>query len=203
LRRYDAKGELVATKFDASEPAQMQKAIEANSKPALTAESRAEYNKMIESADKLDRVAMARTIENNEKFVMSHTTAFLWETRFQQLQKQGDEQAIRAKEAELAQKPVLSEQVKKVREGNASDSELGKLLSSSVDTRVSYMAALLNQDSVKQYMSGKDKALETDTNVTEARKVVAELAKLNPSLTNKLQPTARLLGMKELAPTGR
>lgn len=88
MRRYDESGNPVATKYEASDPAEMKKALAKHSYDPLNDETRAAYNKMIESADKLDRVSMAQGIEANEKFVMSHTTAFLWETAYRQAQKE-------------------------------------------------------------------------------------------------------------------
>jgi hypothetical protein len=197
LRRFDAQGKIVPTRYEASEPAQMLKALD--SSDPLTDASRSGYQRAIESADKLDRVALASSVEEHEKFVMAHTTAFLWETAYEQLlQNGGNQEAIKARQAELKEKPVLAEHVRRVREGAALDEEYGALINSSVECRAAYMSRLLAEDSVKKYMSTKDRSLENDANVREAKRVVAELSVLNPALTDRLQPTARLLGVVDL-----
>lgn len=199
LRRLDDAGNPVQTRLDDSEPLQMKRAIEAKFKEPLTDEGRAAYGKMIESSDKLDRVEMARSVEANEKYVMAHTTAFLFETAYRQLkQTPGSEEALKAKDAELKAKPVLAEQVRRVREGEALDEQAGALLGSSIDTRAAYMSRLLRQDSVREYMSSRTKGLENDVNVVEAKRMVTELSHLNPDLSDQLLPTAKLLGINDL-----
>lgn len=219
LRRYE-NGTPVANKLEASDPAEMLRRLD--SSKTLDDSGRAQYNRAIESADKLDRVAMAQQIEKNEKYVMSHTTAFLWETGYQQTQTElaslkaeqakapsaerqaeiaAKESALAAKDKELEQKPALREQVSKMREANASDAESGRLLVSSADTRASYLNKLLQQDSVKKYLNLNDKAsvdakaLESDPNVKEARRVVNELSAMNYHLPPELKGAAKnLLG---------
>ena len=215
LRRYDSNGNLVVNKLEASDPGEMQKRLE-QSKDPLNDQSRAEYNKMIESADKLDRVELARAMAENEKYVSAHTTAFLFETGYQQAQKALAELSaellknpsqeklnevlakkaeITVKDEELKQKPVMHDQVGRVREGNASDELNGRLLTSSLDSRSAYLNKLLQQDSVKKYVASKDMALETDTNLNEARKMVKELMNLNPGMAVQLKDTATKLGI--------
>ncbi len=217
LRRYE-NGSPVANKLESSDPTEMVKKLESTS--TLDDTSRAQFNRAIESADKLDRVAMAQQIEKNEKFVSSHTTAFLWETGYQQAQTElatlraeqsksasaerqaeitAKETALAAKEAELAAKPSLKDQVSKMREANASDAESGRLLVSSADTRAAYLGKLVQQDSVKKYLNLNDKAgvdakaLEADPNVKEARRVVGELVSMNYHLPPELKGAARSL----------
>lgn len=109
---------------------------------------------------------------------------------------------IKAKEKELHDRQDgLEDKVKKVRAANALSRELNYFFSSSVDTRVSYLQRLLEQDSVKAYMSMTDKsssdakALEGSVNVAEAKRVTADLVKIDPSLTNKISKTIHDLGM--------
>lgn len=222
LRRYDSSGNLVVNKLESSDPGEMQKKL-AESKDPLNDQSRADYNKAIESADKLDRVEMARSMAENEKYVMSHTTAFLFETGYQQAQKQLAELSaellknpsqakldevlakkaeITVKDEELKAKPTLHDQVGRVREGNASDELNGRLLVSSIETRNAYLAKLLQQDSVKKYMTAKDMTLEADPNVNDARRMVREMVNLNPGLRQELQSTAQKLGI-DFSPKAR
>ncbi len=231
LRRYDQSGAVVLKQFEASDPDQMRAQLAKDGSP-LSAGSRAAYNKVIESADKLDRVAMVKAMEENEKFVMSHTTAFLFETAYEQTQKQAAKleeditkakadaapqevldklisernqklSEIKAKDEELLAKPDLLANVKRVREGAASDIEFGRLLISSVEARGAYIGKLLAETSVQKYMAEQDKnsdsakQLEKDANVQEAKRIILEMAKLNPGQTNNLEPLAQKLGVND------
>ncbi len=72
----------------------------------------------------------------------------------------------------------------------------------SVDQQVSYLAKLLEEDSVHDYMLIQDKTganarlLENDENVKEAQRVIAEILDTAPFLASRLDRTIRRLGQE-------
>jgi hypothetical protein len=86
MRRIGDNGLPVPAQFDASDPALMLAKLE----PVKTLDdaSRAAYNKVIESADKLDRVSIAKAIETNEGVIKQNQQGFQWESQYRQLNQQ-------------------------------------------------------------------------------------------------------------------
>lgn len=107
MRRFDLRGLPMTAQFDATDPVRMLKNLQ-NDPSALSEDSRVEYNKAIESADKLDRVAIARKLEQNEQFVMRNSSAYLWENSYRQVH---DKSTDLADEIASSQKTLTPAQV--------------------------------------------------------------------------------------------
>lgn len=88
MRRIGADGKPVRAQFDASDPVFMQAQLEAAIKGPLDDKSRAAYNKLIESADKIDRVSIVRNLDAIDAFIKKNPEAFQWENTYRQLTKQ-------------------------------------------------------------------------------------------------------------------
>lgn len=89
MRRVGDNGMPIPAQFDSSDPLVMQTQLDnaMKGKP-LDDASRAAYNTVVESSDKLDRVAMARALEANEAFIKSNPEAFQWESQYRTLNMQ-------------------------------------------------------------------------------------------------------------------
>ena len=89
MRRIGDNGMPIPAQFDSSDPLVMQTQLDnAMKDKPLDDASRAAYNTVVESSDKLDRVAMARALEANEAFIKANPEAFQWESQYRTLNMQ-------------------------------------------------------------------------------------------------------------------
>jgi hypothetical protein len=103
MRRIGDNGLPIPAQFDASDPMVMQSKLDQAVTGPLTDESRAAYNKVIDSADKIDRVSIAKAMDMNDQFMQQNQPALQWESSYRQLKAQLDPQQ-NPQMAQVAQK---------------------------------------------------------------------------------------------------
>ncbi len=91
IRRLGPDGTPVPAMFDGSDPAMMQAQLDnaMKGKP-LDDNSRGLYNTVIESADKLDRVSLAKVMDSNDQLIAKNPEAKRWLDEYAALSKKND-----------------------------------------------------------------------------------------------------------------